>query len=240
MKAFKPISKFMQSGGFVLTMFLSVAPQVWAAGGGASDGGGGDGIVCPRPQPQAYLADYFLHPGRTNSDQFIRALTPILFVNARMDESAAVNYLEAIMFEYLKTSASADLRFEAERLERINFLTYVFVASLPELEDDGIVIPPQYVQAGCRKQQLAIQDFNTFVVQVAQPIYAQLNILDKALLRFHERYITLEKKPGELTPGVREKTMRLFLSAEFNNYLIQRITNQRAGAQNLLRAQDVP
>lgn len=219
MQLVRSIMKLIRSGAPVLAMVLTLSSQVWATkDGGASDGGGGDAIICGRLHPQVYLADYFLLRNPILSREFIRDL----FADSQMSEAGAVNHLESLMFDYLKTSSSADLVLEAERLERIS-LRYVFVPSLPELDDDGIQIPPEFLQS-CYKRQVAIQNINTSEVQVVQEVYSYFSAFDRALLRFHERYINLEKKPGELTSGLRKKTMRLFLSPEFNDYLINKIS----------------
>lgn len=81
-------------------------------------------------------------------------------------------------------------------------LNYVYVDSLPELDDDNI--PADQVPGNCKKTQLAIQDLDKGRVRVVFPLLNKMSMLERGFFELHETAIAMRNAPGADTTPVRK------------------------------------
>lgn len=190
---------------------IATVKSVYAKGGKDS-GGGGDAIICranralsDETHPRIYLADYF-ELQFPLSDDFMRES----FGNDEIN-------LEHHVLNFLETNVPQ----EAALLRQVQLSYELVPGPLEELDDDDIKLSLLDRLNGCEKKQLAIQNLKTGHVRVSEPLYRQLSSFQKVMLRIHERYIHILKVPGETTLHVRQRTMKLFHTEQFNNVIIR-------------------
>ncbi|MGE3610451.1 MAG: hypothetical protein AB7I27_12750 [Bacteriovoracaceae bacterium] len=85
-----------------------------------------------------------------------------------------------------------------ERLQSLLFLP--LKKRLKLLNDDQYIAP-----AGCRKRQLAIQDFESGIVKYDLDLFNRLSYQEQAYFRIHEAVVSLEKKIYNSTLPIRAK-----------------------------------
>lgn len=167
------------------------------------DSGGGDAIVCKKPfqKETVHLADTFNMQNSKRKELFGNDLNWSTLPRA-MD--AALNEL------YPELS---------KKVSNVK-LTWEYVNSpLPELDDDGIVLRGREF-AGCREQQLAIQNKSTGVVKVYKPLWLRLSDVDRAYLVMHEKFINISQNYKDTSP-IREKILKVAESPHFFRVILE-------------------
>lgn len=191
----------------ILISFVGAQPAM--AGGDVS--GGGDSFVCNRP----------LHEGLKNLNfsayVYLADTAPVLKDSSDWDRYIRMNRSDLLAIAL--TAIEEQDRDLSVRIRKVlPSLSWTFVSSLEELEDDDIAEIP----AHCRKQQLAIQDIATGRIRVNSRLFHRLSHLEQALLQIHEAYIHLQT-PEEIrrrnTRGIRKRVSDLLVSEDFRQTL---------------------
>lgn len=171
---------------------------------GSSSGGGGDALVCDETPylstfPKVvYLADTFgLFYSKDRN-----------FLHYSMN-IVSKEVAEQILLGQIQSKSAEEAQKIRSILSRLKF-SYVNYR-LPELEDDDIRTNKRaYRKLNCEKQQLAIQDRQSFEVTVNKELYSSLSDFEKAALRIHEAYINYYG-PSNDTSHIRDIVRRTSL-----------------------------
>jgi hypothetical protein len=156
--------------------------------------GGGVGIVCDGDS-RVYLADTFVQAraGKLDSIQQadpteIIAAAVRYFEQARPAKDFPHPYLagQQVSLGWLIAHAHLALAFELRE-------------SVETLHDDHLDV----TAPGCHKIQVAVQEFNSNRVALADPLVTHMSHGERGLLELHETLLSLRRKPGADTTPVR-------------------------------------
>ncbi len=200
-------------------IWIALAQSTLTLGAGVNHSGGGDAIVCPveKPIPAQAAAGkkkFWIFgkskpalPTQTSDAVFFADTMERVRERRRFFVDLTRGFSESdlikalIEFDKIDLVAS-DPHHQSRVLEEAlklgqpdSLLKFEFVShSLPNVPDDFII--GDALPAGCRVEQLAIQDYATGVVTIDRRLYDQLTAHEKTALRIHEFKLKIDGNRG--------------------------------------------
>jgi hypothetical protein len=215
----------------LLLAFCLQAPAIASASAeraerlGPIGSGGGKGILCD--DGKIYLADTFdlVRSGKISGYESVDPGAVMASAAAYLDKLHPEKVFphpflsgEKVSFGWLVAHTNANLPFQYKN-------------SVPNIDDDHI--DPASLPEGCRKVQMAVQDFEHGTVNVDNHLIASLSHFEYGMLRLHETFLKLRNLPGTDTTPIRKAVAAVLDDPrlEFRKFALDLFAREKEGAR---------